>query len=243
MDEVSVGAAGGAQGGRIRNTGRTLLRRDFLGKHLRLCRLFLLRPGRDQNGRGAAQHDDSQHNGDRNSESPSPHNTSPRPRRPRASEDQQALSCRSGVKAASGSPAKNLCWSLVQRLNSTLGKSTTTVVLRRLQATDVFRSRFYVLLKREGWAVNRKRVYRPYIQKGPMPRNKKGREYSVQVTGPFYFPRSFSPGRESRALVMRQDGHGNKYSAGGRWHRTLRFPFSTTFITHNKGSGFPLRRE
>ena len=32
---------------------------------------------------------------------------------------------------------------------------------------------------------------------------------------------------------------------GGRtlWHRTQRFSFSTTFIKHNKGSGFPLRRE
>ena len=104
IDEVR---AGGAEGGRIRNIGRTLLRRDFLGKDLRLCRFFPLRPGRDQNGRGAAQHDDSQHNGDRNSESPSPHNTSPRPQWRRSSKDQQALSCRSGARAVSGSPTRN----------------------------------------------------------------------------------------------------------------------------------------
>ena len=61
--------------------------------------------------------------------------------------------------------------------------------------------------------------------------------------GLFIFLRSFSPQRESRALTMRRHGHGNKYSAGERLDRTLRFPFSTTSITHNKGSGFPLRRE
>ena len=61
--------------------------------------------------------------------------------------------------------------------------------------------------------------------------------------GPFHFPPSFSPGRESRALTMRRHGHGNRYSAGGRRHRTRHLSLSTTFITHNKGSGFQLRRE
>ena len=35
-----------------------------------------------------------------------------------------------------------------------------------------------------------------------------------QVAGPFHFPPSFPPQRESRALIMRRHGHGNKYSAG-----------------------------
>ena len=54
---------------------------------------------------------------------------------------------------------------------------------------------------------------------------------------------SSSSQRESRALTMRRHGHGNKYSADGRRDRTLRFPFSTIFITHNKGPGFPLRQK
>ena len=61
--------------------------------------------------------------------------------------------------------------------------------------------------------------------------------------GPLHFLPSFSPQRESRALTMRRHGHGNKYSAGGRRHRTQRVSLSTTFITHDKGSGFPWRRE
>ena len=66
--------------------------------------------------------------------------------------------------------------------------------------------------------------------------------FSSSCVAPLGNP-SFSSQRESRAQTMRRHGHGNKYSTDGRRHRTLRFPFSTTFITHNKDSGFPLRQE
>ena len=54
--------------------------------------------------------------------------------------------------------------------------------------------------------------------------------FSSSCVAPAGHP-SFSSQRESRALTIRRHGHGTKYSADGRRHRTLPFPFSTTFIT------------
>ena len=58
-----------------------------------------------------------------------------------------------------------------------------------------------------------------------------GSRYSSRSGNPGAPPPSFSSQRESRAQTMRRHGHGNKYSTDGRQHRTLRFPFGTTFIT------------
>ena len=44
-----------------------------------------------------------------------------------------------------------------------MGKSTPTVVSRRLQVTDVFMPRFYVLLKREGWQGNRILIFESFL--------------------------------------------------------------------------------
>ena len=57
-------------------------------------------------------------------------------------------------------------------------------------------------------------------------------------------PPSFSPGRESRALTMRQHSHGSA-GAPGTWAdvppRPL--PHTNTKLNDKQGSGFPLRRE
>ena len=134
----------------------------------------------------------------------------------------------------------HLCFTMVEGSN------------RRREGGDVsrgFRVPRATALAGPDWFLRCKSV--PTLAKNALPFNFEQLRLSARQKGlrPLRYidyhriPRGCCRNGNPEPMTMRRHGHGNKYSAGGRRDRTLRFLFSTTFIAHNKGSGFPLRRE